>query len=115
MFVYGHGKKWLHPPGDKKHLEGVSVNVDMLDTNQENISAKLQDAVHTGQLLKHDGVGNLTEEATHKLPNDQDHRHVQTHDTGRRGWNQGVKRTEILTKDCQLIIFSKLHFYTTST
>lgn len=39
-------------------------------THQEDISAKLQDAVHTGQLLKHDGVRYFTEEASHKFPND---------------------------------------------
>lgn len=41
-----------------------------LPTNQEDVCAELQDAVHTGQLLKHDGVRYLTEEATNKLPND---------------------------------------------
>ncbi len=39
-------------------------------SDQEDVGAQLQDAVHTGQLLKHDGVGDLTEEATHKLSND---------------------------------------------
>ena len=55
-----------------------------MQTNQEDVCAELEDAVHTGQLLKHDGVGDLAEEATHKLPNDQHHRHIQTHDPGRR-------------------------------
>lgn len=39
-------------------------------TNQEDVCAELEDAVHTGQLFKHDGVRDLAEEATHKLPND---------------------------------------------
>ena len=57
-------------------------------TNQEDVCAELQDAVHTRQLLKHDGVGDLTEEAAHKLPDDQDHRHIQTHDPGRGDCNR---------------------------
>lgn len=39
-------------------------------TNQKDVCAELQDAVHTGQLLKHDGMGDLTGEATYKLSND---------------------------------------------
>lgn len=46
------------------------INMHTLHTNQEDVCAELEDAVHTGQLLKHNGVGDLTEEATHKLPND---------------------------------------------
>lgn len=65
-------------------------------TNQEDVCAELQDAVHAGQLFKHDGVGYLTEEATHKLPNDQDHRHVQTHDPGRRGKTENNRNEKIL-------------------
>lgn len=51
-----------------------------LQTHQEDVGAELQDAVHTWKLLEHDGVGNLTEEAAHKLSNDQHHGDVQTHD-----------------------------------
>lgn len=48
----------------------MCVIIHAAHTNQEDISAELENAVHTGQLLKHDGVGDLTEEATDKLPND---------------------------------------------
>lgn len=48
----------------------MCVIIHAAHTYQEDVSAELEDAVHTGQLLKHDGVGDLTEEATDKLPND---------------------------------------------
>lgn len=62
------------------------------NTNQEDVCAELQDAIHTGQLLKHDGVRYLAEEATHKLPDDEDHRHIQTHDPeGKREEESRIK------------------------
>lgn len=50
-------------------------------SHQEDIGAQLEDAVHVGQLLEHDGVGNATEELAHKLADDQNYRGVQAHDT----------------------------------
>lgn len=40
------------------------------NTYQEDICTKLQYAIYTRQLFKHDGVGDLTEEASYKFPND---------------------------------------------
>lgn len=65
-----------------EHIFDLIPDVLTLHTYQKDVRAELQDAVHTGQLLKHDGMGDLAEEATHKLANDQDHRHVETHDPG---------------------------------
>lgn len=46
---------------------------------QEDVSAELEDAVDTRQLLKHDGVTDPAEELPHELPDDQDHRRIETH------------------------------------
>lgn len=48
--------------------------------HHKNISAKLQDPVHTRQLLKHNGPGDPVEELSDKFSNHQHHRHVQTYD-----------------------------------
>lgn len=37
----------------------------------EDVLAQLEDAVHAGQLLEHDGVRDLAEEAPHELADDQ--------------------------------------------
>lgn len=51
-------------------------------SDQEDVGAQLEDAVHVGQLLEHDGVGNAAEKLAHELANDQNHRGVQAHDPG---------------------------------
>lgn len=66
------------------HSMCVLICTHYMQTNQKDVRAELEDAVDTGQFLKHDGVGDLTKEATDKLSNDQDHRHIQTHDPGGR-------------------------------
>lgn len=48
--------------------------------DQEDVRAQLEDAVHVGQFLEHDGVGNTAEKLTHELANDEYHRGVQAHD-----------------------------------
>lgn len=48
--------------------------------HQEDVCAKLEDAVNIGQLFKHNGVVDATEELAYKLPNDEHHRGIQTHD-----------------------------------
>lgn len=50
--------------------------------DQEDVGAQLEDAVHVGQLLEHDGVRYAAEELAHKLANDQNHRGVEAHDPG---------------------------------
>lgn len=47
---------------------------------QEDVSAEFEDAVNTGQLLKHDGVTDSAEEFSDKLPDHQHHRGIQSHD-----------------------------------
>lgn len=49
-------------------------------SDQEDVGAELEDSVHVGQLFEHDGVRNPAEELSHKLSDNQNHRHVQTHD-----------------------------------
>lgn len=50
-------------------------------SHDKNIVTQLQHAVHTRQLLVHDGSRYSREELAHKLTNDQNYRHVQTHDS----------------------------------
>lgn len=57
-------------------------------TYQEDVCAEFEDAVHTGKLLKHDGVTDSTEELTDKLPNHQHHRRIQAHDAVGKRHNQ---------------------------
>lgn len=60
------------------HLAGLAHHKD--------IRAEFQDSVHTWQLLKHDGPRYPVEELSDKLPDDQHHRHVETHNAvGERG------------------------------
>lgn len=40
--------------------------------DQEDVCTQLEDAIHVGQLLEHDGVGNAAEKLSDKLANDQD-------------------------------------------
>lgn len=49
-------------------------------SDQEDVCAQLEDAVHVWQLLEHDGVRNAAEKLTHELADDQNHRGVQAHD-----------------------------------
>lgn len=55
--------------------------------DQEDVCAQLEDAIHVGQLLEHDGVGNAAEKLSDKLANDQDHRGVKSHDPGGERWS----------------------------
>lgn len=54
--------------------------------DQEDVCTQLEDAIHVGQLLKHDGVGNAAEKLSDKLANDQDNRGVKSHDPGGERW-----------------------------
>lgn len=67
-------------------------------SDEEDVGAEFEDAVHIGQLLEHDGMRDSAEELTHKLTDHQHHGHVQTHDAERREMqlvksNRGFKTT----------------------
>lgn len=47
---------------------------------QEDVGAQFEDAVDTGQFLKHDGVTDSTEELSDKLSNHQNNRSIKSHD-----------------------------------
>lgn len=49
-------------------------------SDQEDVGAQLEDAVHVGQLLEHDGVGDAAKKLAHELSDDQNHRGIQAHD-----------------------------------
>lgn len=70
-------------------------------SDQENVRAELQYAVHVWQLLKHDFVGDAAEELAHKLSDDQDNRGIQTHDAAgekeRGNQSQKLKRCSEVT------------------
>lgn len=53
-------------------------------SDEEDVSAEFEDAVHIGQLLEHDGMRDSAEELAHKLPDHQHHGHVQAHDAERK-------------------------------
>ena len=52
----------------------------MLEAYQEDVGAELEDAVDAGQLLEHQGVADAAEELTHKLPDHQHNRRIESHD-----------------------------------
>lgn len=49
-------------------------------SDQEDVHAQFEDAVHVGQLFEHDGVRDSAKELSHELSDNQNHRHVQSHD-----------------------------------
>lgn len=61
-------------------------------SDHKNVRAEFQDAVHTGQLLKHDGSGDPVEELSDELPNDQHHWHVQAYDAFVNRGSMGEKK-----------------------
>ena len=55
-------------------------------SDQVNIEAQVQYTVHTGQLLPHDLVWQVTYEDAQKLTNNYDHGHIQAEDAAMEGY-----------------------------
>lgn len=105
LFVghFDHGLRWAVQEDElvkqllfHLHLSSLSHNKDVI--------AQFEHAIHTRQLLIHDGSRYAREELPHKLTNDQHHGHVQTHNAAAPEKRKQEDRFDISS------VYSKIYF-----